>query len=175
MSTNKEGLVNYNLTGVDSTLKALRRRRSKYKIYNRRIMRSAQETSMKIARDNWFAVDKNVIITTEPSSTGFVLRVSGEDVLFLEFGAGILYSSASNPLAAQMGYGPGTYPGKGHWNNPNGWFYYSEDPEKIIARNSSGRGIAKSYGNPAFNAMYNTAQELKDVLPNMVIEELRRK
>lgn len=55
--------------------------------------------------------------------------VESEAILFLEFGSGIKYSGTVNPKAEELGYGPGTYPGKGHWNDPNGWWYLGDDGE----------------------------------------------
>lgn len=69
----------------------------------------------------------------ETDSAGKVTRlrivVESEAILFLEFGSGIKYSNTENPLAGEFGYGPGTYPGKGHWNDPNGWWYLGDDGE----------------------------------------------
>ena len=74
---------------------------------------------------------------------------SGEGALFLEFGAGYLMGYGH---PEPLGYGPGTYPGKGHWDDPNGWYY------------EHGK---KSYGNPPTAAMYNARkiiqQNLKDL------------
>lgn len=69
----------------------------------------------------------------EENSSGQIIRmavvVESDAILFLEFGAGITYSGTQNPKAGELGYGPGTYPGKGHWNDPNGWWYPDENGE----------------------------------------------
>ena len=60
------------------------------------------------------------------------------------------------------GMGPGTYPGKGHWNDPKGWWYSNED--------GSGH---HSYGNPPNMPMYNTVKELEQELERVVREVFR--
>lgn len=80
------------------------------------------------------------------------VRLSGKKILFLEFGAGIRYESPKHPKAGEFGYGVGTYPGVGHWNDPKGWWY----------RDESGNPH-HSYGNRAYMPMYNagTAMTLR--------------
>lgn len=52
------------------------------------------------------------------------LIVQGEDILFIEFGAGIRFNSGNqHPKAHELGYGVGTYPGQTHALDPNGWYY----------------------------------------------------
>ena len=74
----------------------------------------------------------------------------GHTVLFIEFGSGVRYPD-SHP---EIGVDPsktlhGTWSesdlGKGHWNNPKGWYY------------AHGR---KSYGNPANECMYQAKRNL---------------
>lgn len=69
------------------------------------------------------------------NSTGEVIKaviyLEGNDVLFVEFGAGIAYNTgAQHPLAGEFGYGPGTYPSKHPPNkgiNPGRWIYGHND------------------------------------------------
>ncbi len=54
------------------------------------------------------------------------IRVTSDAILFLEFGSGTVgRDAAQHPLAGEKGYGAGTFPGKGHWDDPNGWIYYN--------------------------------------------------
>lgn len=83
----------------------------------------------------------------------------GESVLFMEFGSGVtLGYGHPEPLE----YGPGTYPGKGHWNDPNGW-YLPKDAQKAT-------GIEHSVGNPPAMAMYNARKELEQNLERIARE-----
>jgi len=96
-------------------------------------------------------------IRIEDISDGNITRMSivveSDAILFLEFGAGIKYSSTINPEAAELGMGPGTYPGEGHWDDPNGWWYKGDDGE-----------WHHSYGIEAAMPMYNASKAMvKDV------------
>ena len=74
----------------------------------------------------------------------------GETVLFIEFGSGVRYPDSHpeagepNTLHGSWSLGP---EGKGHWDDPKGWYY---------AHNK------KSWGNPANMCMYQTKRELEN-------------
>ncbi len=65
-------------------------------------------------------------IDTEGNLVKAQIVVSGEDILFIEFGSGIRWNKSPHPKASEYGYGVGTYPGQTHAYDPNGW-YYRED------------------------------------------------
>lgn len=90
-------------------------------------------------------------ISVVPINGGYAVRADGETVLFVEFGTGLI--GYGHPEA--HGLGPGTYPGKGHWDDPNGWWY---------AHNQH------TYGNPPNMPMYNTVKELEQELARVVKE-----
>lgn len=53
------------------------------------------------------------------------LVVENKDILFIEFGAGIIYNKGKkHPKADEFGYGVGTYPGQIHAFDEEGWFYW---------------------------------------------------
>lgn len=82
----------------------------------------------------------------------------GTAVAFIEFGAGARYGDG-HPLNGEFGTGPGTYPeGKGHWNDPEGWFFFN------------GAGYTHTYGNPPNMAMYDTYKYLQENLTNIARE-----
>ena len=93
-----------------------------------------------------------------PKKNGYAIQASGEDVLFLEFGAGARYGYGHPYSGDEMGmvvegadapYGPGTWPeGVGHWDDPRGWYL----PKR--------HGI-KSYGNPPAVGMYDAKVEIE--------------
>lgn len=85
----------------------------------------------------------DVAVSVEPIENGYAIHARGNAVLFIEFGSGASYGYGhSEP----EGYGPGTYPGKGHWNDPNGWWYGNHE---------------HSYGNPPAQAMYNAKRDIQ--------------
>lgn len=90
-----------------------------------------------------------------------VITARGEALLFIEFGTGL---EAQNPRDIPMdlytyAYMPGSWSigpeGKGHWDNPNGWYY------------SHGN---RSFGNPANKCMYNAAKEMERMAPKIARE-----
>lgn len=93
---------------------------------------------------------KDISVTVKEIPNGYAIVASGEDVLLVEFGAGATYGYG-HPQASKHGMGPGTYPdGKGHWNDPNGWWIPKE------------AGGGHTYGNPPNPVMYETAKELRN-------------
>lgn len=83
----------------------------------------------------------DVSVRVDDTGSVAVIYAEGESVAFIEFGSGSRYGYG-HPQAGQFGVGPGTYSdgpeGKGHWDNPKGWWY--------------GHG-KHSYGNPPAMAM----------------------
>lgn len=90
-----------------------------------------------------------IINNSQGDIVGAAIRLSGDKILFLEFSAGITYGTDSYPTPAGDKYGMGTYPGKGHWDDPNGWWYVDESGEKH-----------HSYGNRAYMPMYHAEQAI---------------
>lgn len=96
--------------------------------------------------------EKDISVSVEPRGNGYAIVANGESVMFVEFGAGITYGYG-HPMDGELGMGPGTYPdGKGHWNDPSGWF---------LPRNEGGD---HTFGNPPSMVMYRTARELEDAV-----------
>ena len=55
------------------------------------------------------------------------LTLSGQDILFIEFGSGIYYNpDGGSEHAGEFGYGVGTYPGQTHAFDEQGWWYKDE-------------------------------------------------
>ena len=87
----------------------------------------------------------DVVVTAEATGDGARVRASGENVLFIEYGAGAL-RGYGHP--EPNGYGPGTFnPSSDNWKNPNGWYY------------AHGR---KTWGNPPSAAMYYAEQAMRE-------------
>lgn len=82
---------------------------------------------------------------------GVAIRLSGTDVLFIEFSAGTAYGTPQGgyPLESGRKYGAGTYPGQTHANDPNGWWYLDESGNKH-----------HSYGNRAYMPMYHASEAI---------------
>lgn len=99
-------------------------------------------------------------VTVRVDNTGSVavIYAEGESVAFIEFGSGAKYGYG-HPQAGEFGFGPGTYSdgpdGKGHWDNPKGWYY------------APGQ---HSYGNPPAMAMYKAVQEITEQVTKIAKE-----
>ena len=92
--------------------------------------------------------ENDVNIHVELNGNIATIYAEGEAVGFIEFGSGARYGSG-HPQNGEFGVGPGTWSmgaeGKGHWDNPKGWWYGSGE---------------HSYGNPPAMAMYNATQTM---------------
>lgn len=99
-------------------------------------------------------------VTVRVDNTGSVavIYAEGEAVAFIEFGSGASLGGG-HPKAGEHGFGPGTWStgesGKGHWDDPNGWYY------------THGK---KSHGNPPAMAMYQAVQVMTEELTNIARE-----
>ena len=96
----------------------------------------------------------DVSVRVDDTGSVAVIYAEGESVAFIEFGSGIKYGYG-HPQAGEHGMGPGTYPGKGHWDNEKGWWY--------------GHG-QHSYGNPPAMAMYDAVQKMTEELTRIARE-----
>lgn len=90
-----------------------------------------------------------IVNTSNGDIIGAAIRLTGDKVLFIEFSAGITYGTDNYPLPSGDKYGMGTYPGKGHWNSPYGWWWVDEQGNKH-----------HSYGNRAYMPMYHADQAI---------------
>lgn len=105
----------------------------------------------------YYVGDVDADITVEEIENGYRVVASGETVFILEFGAGVRLGYG-HPQADEFGMGPGTYPdGKGHWNDPNGWYL------------PGGHG-RHSIGNPPGMMMYNAAKDIRAAIERTVRE-----
>lgn len=97
--------------------------------------------------------NNDVTVTVEPITNGYAVRATGDAVLFIEFGAGVTYGYGHPDPQGNV---PGSYPGKGHWNDPRGWWFPSG---AIAAQGDTSDPYVHTYGNPPAAAMYEAQQE----------------
>ena len=102
----------------------------------------------------------DVSVVAEPFGNGWRVRASGNAVLFIEFGSG---ATKGYGHPEPQGYGPGTYPGKGHWNDPKGWVYGGIGSGK-------NRVPLRSFGNRPAAAMYHAEQDIRAEIERVVSE-----
>ena len=99
----------------------------------------------------WYDGNGDVTVTWEERDEKTVAIVAvGKAVLMLEFGSGVRYPD-SHPEAGAPNTLHGSWSeselGKGHWDDPKGWYYEHGH---------------KSYGNPANRCMYRTKSDLQN-------------
>ena len=147
------------ITQLQNELKEYRRwQQEKAKALCERLAQlGAATASIRFARAAYTG-QKDVTVTAEPTANGWIVRASGQSVLFIEFGAGATYGYG-HPESGEFGMGPGTYPdGKGHWDDPGGWYL----PK------SAGGG--HTYGNPPAMPMYEARKAIEQELPRIIRE-----
>lgn len=99
----------------------------------------------------------------EPLPNGdarFIVRATGDSVLFIEFGVGNI--GHGHPEAADNMMGPGTYPGQTHVPVP-GWWYLPKEIQETTGKETS-------IGNPASMPMYNAVKYLEQHLEQIARE-----
>lgn len=91
------------------------------------------------------------------------ITMTGNDVLFIEFGAGIHYNGNDTPHAAEHGYGIGTYnPNSDNAFNLDGWYYWT------------GTERVHSYGTEGTYPMYHAAENARNTAIKKAIEIFSR-
>ena len=94
-------------------------------VINMQVSAAKGDSSKAINIDNRIRPLKNYVVAR--------IEVTGQDILFLEFGAGIHYNSGnSHPKAGEFGYGVGTYPGATH-SYDDFWFYVDDNGDKHMS------------------------------------------
>lgn len=146
----KKIVVELNTKSINKAIRELRRLDAEWNRKTDEVIRrlaeiGATKASLGFSRAVYTGTN-DVSISVEPIENGYAIIASGEAVLFIEFGSGVTYGYGH---PEPMGYGPGTYPGKGHWDDPNGW------------RLPRSKGGAHTYGNPPSATMYQTGKDLQ--------------
>lgn len=103
--------------------------------------------------------EKDYTVTVEPLKDGAKLSATGETVYFLEYGSGAFQPSyaGETPLGLERGSWSLSKKGKGHWDDPRGWYV--------------SHGV-KSWGNPPANAMYHAEEDIKRNADRVIQEVL---
>ena len=99
----------------------------------------------------------NADLTVEPIENGYAIRASGEDVCFIEFGAGVTYDTGYPGERPEGVVGIGEY-GRGQGANPNGWNYPAVD------------GWKHTKGNPPAAGMFAATQTIRQQVYNIARE-----
>lgn len=93
--------------------------------------------------------------------------LNGSQSVFVEFGSGVTHNTSVggslHPKGGELGFTIGSYPGQTHADDPNGWYYRSKwsNEDKY---GKKGKNVVHTYGTPTFAPLYNTSQDLIDVI-----------
>lgn len=160
-------------SGIDEMLKGIEE-------YKRWIKRKTEELSKRLAdmgalyaQFNFdgalYSGNTDYTISAEKSGeNAYKVKANGETVLFIEFGAGVRHGYG-HPEVGE--YGPGTYPGAGHWDDPKGWWYPAKDAGATTkVSKKTGQAWVHTYGNPPNAPMYNAVRDLERELEAVVRE-----
>ena len=97
----------------------------------------------------------------------YAVEARGKTVLFVEFGTGIRYGYG-HPEPHE--YGAGTYPGKGHWDDPKGWYLPKNKQGKSSGKRQTADKSVHTYGNPPNMPMYRSMKDVERELERVVSE-----
>ena len=125
----------------------------------------AEQAQIGFDTDAYMLIPKASTVTVMSGGENrYIVRADGENVLFIEFGAGNI--GADHPEAAVNGMGPGTYPGQSHVPTP-GWWWLPKEVQEAS-------GQETSIGNPPGMPMYNAVKYLEQELDRIVQEVFER-
>lgn len=108
--------------------------------------------------DSTNAIVDSVYVESSGDVSKAVIYLEGKDALFIEFGSGVVLNPVDHPLAASLGYGPGTYPGQTHVPVPGYWYY---------------GGGKLSVGTEASMPIYGAAEHIRNVIEQKANEIFR--
>ena len=118
-----------------------------------------------------YAGSYDVNVTTEFIDNKCIIKASGKDVAFIEFGTGILYPEGE--YASIAGASPhGTY-GAGKAANPHGWFYKGEQGSSLVSEATKRPGVYHTYGYEPANAFPDAVKEIQEQATTIANEVFR--
>ena len=130
------------------------------------------QTAYRILSDHVF--DGNTLASlrveqVEGADNMFVISAKSEAILLLEFGSGLPAARSPHPDADKHNMGAGTMSEKGHWNNPDGWYYPTSDPRLINKYSKDGtQGYGHSKGMAPQMPFYKAAREMEQRIAEIV-------
>lgn len=116
----------------------------------------------------------NDVIVESPiweSDNKVIIRATGTSVLFIEFGAGIHYSTPVHEKAGEFGYARGGY-GQ-HRGRKKGWYYRGQPGTNgQIPTNPkmAAKGLVYTHGNPANRCMWEASKKMRSEILNIAKE-----
>lgn len=146
--------------GIQSAIKQIENYRDNLVKKNEEFVKMLGEVGIPVIHENIAAAagdsdkthDAYIKINSFGDYSQATLIVSGKDLLFIEFGAGVHYNGAvgsnPNPMGASKGYTIGSY-GKGN-GSKDSWYYYADTGE-----------LVRSQGTQATMPVYKAGVEMR--------------
>lgn len=146
--------------GIQSAIKQIENYRDNLVKKNEEFVKRLGEVGIPVIHENIAAAagdsdkthDAYIKINSFGDYSQATLIVSGKDLLFIEFGAGVHYNgavgSSPNPMGASKGYTIGSY-GKGN-GSKDSWYYYADTGE-----------LVRSQGTQATMPVYKAGVEMR--------------
>ena len=153
-------VINIDGSGAEEAIRGVLDYRRRLEERTKELVQKLAERGVEIARVGFETAeyDGTNDVSVDWKDRGEFARAviaTGQATLFIEFGSGLIGGGHEEPLE----YGPGTWSdgpqGKGHWQDPNGWYY------------AHGK---KSFGNPPASAMYDARKQIEEDLTTIARE-----
>ncbi len=132
--------------------------RKEQELLDRLSMYGATRVSLGFARAIYDEQGNDIKVSVEMDGSKARIIAQGEDVCFVEFGAGVRYGQGYEGNKPRGIVGIGEY-GKGKGKNPKGWWYTGNDGEGH-----------HTYGNPPSMTMWKTSVELREIIGDIARE-----
>lgn len=118
------------------------------------------------ANISWIAPEGDIDTKLSFTDNGCtaIITMSGQEVAFIEFGAGVRYNtsvgSSLHPKGKDLGFTIGSYnPNSKRAENPKGWFYTDSDGTK-----------QHTYGTPTYAPLHTSEMEMINVINKIARE-----
>ena len=154
--------IKIDLSDIENTIKDIDGYKKRFEQNTEELVKQTAEYVSGIAKSNFLTAqydgDNDVNVTVRANKKSATVMASGNATLFIEFGTGISYPD-SHPEGPKLGMVHGSWSegeqGKGHWKDPNGWYY------------KHGR---KTRGNPANRCLYDAGKKAEEKVPKIARE-----
>lgn len=154
--------IKIDLSGIEKSINDIEAYKKKFEDNTEEFVKQTTDLGRETARANFLKAQydgtNDVKVTSRANKKSGTITASGETALFIEFGTGISYPD-SHPEGPALGMTHGSWSdgpeGKGHWDDPNGWYY---------------KHGKKSKGNPANRCLYDAGKQVEQKAPKIARE-----
>lgn len=167
--------IKVSLGNIDEAIKAIedyeKSLEKKQKKFAECLAEIGVETAKISFRNAQYDGDNDVVVSDAKwiDDNRLVLSATGKSVTFIEFGAGVHYSSPSHPKADDFGFARGTY---GHGLGKLDSWRYEGNPgtHGELITEGKHKGEVKTHGNPANRCMYDAGKEMRNKIKDIAKE-----